>query len=59
MASCGFCPILALTANAFEEDRHACLEAGMNEVLTKPIEPHLLANAIANWLRGSAFGKDQ
>jgi signal transduction histidine kinase len=43
-------PILALTANAFEADRRACFAAGMNDVLTKPIEPALLSAAIAHWL---------
>jgi CheY-like chemotaxis protein len=40
-------PIAALTANAFEDDRRACLEAGMNHFLTKPIAPAALNALIA------------
>lgn len=38
--------IVALTANAFEEDRRAALEAGIDDFLTKPIDPDHLASAI-------------
>ncbi|MDE1950826.1 MAG: response regulator, partial [Burkholderiales bacterium] len=43
-------PIIAVTAGAFESDRRASLEAGMNDHLSKPVDPTTLYAALARWL---------
>ncbi len=44
-------PILAMTANVFEEDRRACLAAGMDDVVAKPVDPRTLRRSLVEWLR--------
>lgn len=47
-------PIIAMTANAMKQDREACLAAGMNDFLTKPIDAELLLNKLAQWKSAAA-----
>lgn len=41
--------IIALTANAMEDDRKQCMDAGMDDYLSKPIKPTMLEEALARW----------
>jgi PAS domain S-box-containing protein len=47
-------PIVALTAHAIKEDLERCLEAGMDDYITKPFHPDTLRRTVEKWLSGRA-----
>ena len=48
------CPIIAMTAHALVEERQRCLEAGMNDHVTKPIDPDALFATLKRWAKPRA-----
>ena len=50
IAGCHTMPILAMTANAFAEDKASCLAAGMNDFVVKPFDPDVLFSTLLHWL---------
>jgi len=51
-------PILAMTANAFEEDRRKCEDAGMDGFVSKPVEPRKLHDYLARWIPEGGSGAE-
>lgn len=49
-------PILAMTANAFEEDREHCIAAGMDDHLAKPLDPDAFLEKVLHWLEKRGQG---
>jgi hypothetical protein len=43
-------PIIAMTAHAMEQERQMCLDAGMNDHLTKPVDPKIIARTLGQWI---------
>jgi|CXWL01.1.fsa_nt_gi PAS domain S-box-containing protein len=47
-------PIIAMTANAMQEDRDRCIAVGMDDFLSKPVQPKVLAEVLARWVSASS-----
>jgi HPt (histidine-containing phosphotransfer) domain-containing protein len=55
----GRVPIVAMTAGAFDEDRQRCLEAGMNDFVSKPVARADLLKAVERWLDAVAGSESE
>jgi len=52
-------PIIALTANAFDDDRDACFDSGMNDFMTKPVSAEELTEMVTTWVSRTRERKEQ
>jgi len=51
-------PIVALTANAFDDDRNACFDSGMNDFMTKPVSAEELSDMVKTWTQSKSETDD-
>jgi PAS domain S-box-containing protein len=48
-------PVVAMTANAMQGDRERCIQAGMDDYISKPVTPRALSEVLGRWLREDSF----